>query len=211
MKIFTESQVKNTKEKFQNELIRRNRIKKDNDIFNAWYYGGITYNGIKDIRYLFNEHEDEYEDIKYLFNENEDVDENKESPSKSIIVDIKNKLSKNGHKLMKKGLYYVEEMKTLGPAEVKNIKVKLIIFKNELIRKNRINNSTKKILTIAMEILNKYLLNENEDKDIKRDAYYTEQIKKNKIKTTYKEDIKRGLYYVEKMSNLSISDTKNIK
>ena len=160
---------------------------------------------------MFNEHEDEYEDIKYLFNENEDVDENKESPSKSIIVDIKNKLSENGHKLIKKGLYYVEEMKTLGPAEVKKIKVKLIIFKNELIRKNRINNSTKKILTITMEILNKYLLNENEDKDIKRDAYYTEQIKKNKIKTTYKEDIKRGLYYVEKMNNLSISDTKNIK
>ena len=56
-------------------------------------------------------------------------------------------------------------------------------------------------------------------KDIKRDAYYAEKIKKNKIKTTYKEspfksiiqDIKRGLYYVEKMNNLSTLDIKNIK
>ena len=67
------------------------------------------------------------------------------------------------------------------------------------------------------------MFNENEDKitckDIKRDAYYAEKIKKNKIKTTYKEspfksiieDIKRGLYYVEKMNNLSTSDIKNIK
>ena len=65
--------------------------------------------------------------------------------------------------------------------------------------------------------------NENEDKithkNIKRDAHYTEKIKKNKIETTYKEssfksiieDIKRGLYYVEKMNNLSASDIKNIK
>ena len=53
MKKFKESQVNNIKEKltkFQNELIRKNRIKKDNDIYNAWYYGSITYNGIKDIR-----------------------------------------------------------------------------------------------------------------------------------------------------------------
>ena len=65
--------------------------------------------------------------------------------------------------------------------------------------------------------------NENEDKlthkDIKRDAYYAEKFKKNKIKTTYEEspfksiieDIKRGLCYVEKMNNLSTSDIKNIK
>ena len=76
----------------------------------------------EDIKYLFNENEDEYEDIKYLFNENEDVDEDKEFPSKSIIVDIKNSLSKNGDKLIKRGLYYVEEMKNLGPAEVKKSK-----------------------------------------------------------------------------------------
>ena len=66
-----------------------------------------------------------------MFNEYED----KESPFKSIIVDIRNKLSKNGDKLIKTGLCYVEEMKSLGSAEIKE---KLITFKNELIRKNRI-------------------------------------------------------------------------
>ena len=108
MKELTESQAKNIKEKlikFKNELIRKNRIKKDNDIYNACYYGSITHNGIKDIRYLFNEDEDEDEgikDIRYLFNEKEDKITYKESPFKSIIVDIRNKLSKNGDKLIKK-------------------------------------------------------------------------------------------------------------
>ena len=46
--------------------------------------------------------------------------------------------------MIKKGLYYVEEIKSLGSAEIKNIKEKLIIFKNELIRKNKINNRIKK-------------------------------------------------------------------
>ena len=50
-------------------------------------------------------------------------------------------------------------MKSLGSAEIKNIKEKLIIFKNELIRKNRINNRIKIILTITMEILNTKVLN----------------------------------------------------
>ena len=77
---------------------------------------------------------------------NEDEDEDKESLLKSIIADIRNKLSKNGDKLIKKGLYYVEEMKSLGSAEIKNITEKLIIFKNELITKNRINNRIKKNL-----------------------------------------------------------------
>ena len=62
----------------------------------------------------------------------------KESPFNSIIEDIKDKLSKNGDKLIKKGLYYAEEMKKLTELQVKNIKGKLIIFKNKLIRKNRI-------------------------------------------------------------------------
>ena len=56
MKELTEPQVKIIKEKlikFKNELIKKNRIKKDN----AWYYGGIIYNVIKDIRYLFDEDE----------------------------------------------------------------------------------------------------------------------------------------------------------
>ena len=139
MKKLTESQVNSIKEKllkFKNELITKNkinnRIKKDLN----------NYNGIKDIGFLFTEYEDEYEDIRYLLNEYEDVDEDKitykESPFKSIIVDIGNKLSKNGDKLIKQGLYYVEEMKSLGSAEIKNIKEKLIIFKNELIRRNKV-------------------------------------------------------------------------
>ena len=93
MKKLTESQVNSIKEKllkFKNELIMKNkinnRIKKDLN----------NYNGIKDIGFLFNEYEDEYEDIRYLLNEYEDVDEDKitykESPFKSIIVDIGNKL-----------------------------------------------------------------------------------------------------------------------
>ena len=131
-------------------------------------------------------------------------------------------------------------MKSLGSAEIKNIKEKLIIFINELIRKIRVKkdldnyNGIKHIRYLFNEedIYNgindvKYFFegiasngiafNENEDKDIERDAYYAEKIKK--IKTTYKEspfksiiqDIKRGLYYAEKMSNLSTSDIKNIK
>ena len=108
MEKLTESQAKNIKEKlikFQNELKRKNRIKKDRDIYNAWYYGSITYNGIKDIRYLFNEDEDN------------NVDEYRtKSPFKSIVADIRNKLSRNGDKLIKKGLYYVEEIKSLGSA-----------------------------------------------------------------------------------------------
>ena len=67
MKILTESQVKSIKEKlikFKDELIRKNRIKKYKVIYNAWYYGGITYNGIKDITYLLKEDEDE--DIKNI-------------------------------------------------------------------------------------------------------------------------------------------------
>ena len=77
-------------------------------------------------------------------------------------------------------------MKSLGSAEIKNIKEKLIIFKNELIRKNRINNRIKKDLDDYNGIKDtKYLFNENEDKDIKRNAYYAEKIKK--TETTYKE------------------------
>ena len=70
MKKLTGSQVNNIKEKlikFENELIWKNIIKKDNDIYNVWHYGGITYNAIKDIRYLFNEYEDEdVKDILYF-------------------------------------------------------------------------------------------------------------------------------------------------
>ena len=70
----------------------------------------------------------------------------KESPFKSIIQDVRNKLSKNGDKLIKKGLYYAEKNEELTESQVKNIEGKLIIFKNELISKNEINNRIKKNL-----------------------------------------------------------------
>ena len=78
---------------------------------------------------MFNEDKDEDED--------NDVYENKltykESPFKPIIVDVRNKLSKNGNKLIKRGLYYVEEMKEYTEPHVNNIKEKLIGFKKNLI------------------------------------------------------------------------------
>ena len=40
--------------------------------------------------------------------------------------------------MIKKGLCYAEKMKELTEPQVKSIKEKLIKFKNELIRKNRI-------------------------------------------------------------------------
>ena len=76
---------------------------------------------------LFNEDADEDEDIKdirYLFNEdaNNDLDEGKitykEFQFQSIIADIRNKLSKSGDEMIKKALYYVEEMKKLTESQV---------------------------------------------------------------------------------------------
>ena len=64
--------------------------------------------------------------------------EDKITYKESIIQDIRNKLSENGSKLIKKGLYYVEKMKELTESQVKIIKEKLIKFQNGLIRKNRI-------------------------------------------------------------------------
>ena len=59
----------------------------------------------------------------------------------------------------------------------------------------------------------------NEDKITHKDTYCAEKIKKNKIKTSYKEfpfksiieDIKRGLYYVEKKNYLSIYQHQILK
>ena len=108
MKELTESQAKNIKEKLiksKDELIRKNkinnRIKKDLN----------NYNSIKDIRYLFNEYKYEYEDIRYLLNEYEDIDEDKVFPFKSIIVDIRNKFSKNGDKLIEKVFIMLKKLK----------------------------------------------------------------------------------------------------
>ena len=100
MKELTNLQVKSFKEnliKFKNDLIMKNRInnriKTDFDCF----YGKNKFKGVKDIRYLFNE-----------------------SPFKSIITDIRSNISKRGHKLIKNGLKYAEEMKDLTYSQVKS-------------------------------------------------------------------------------------------
>ena len=82
--------------------------------------------------------------------------------------------------MIKRGLYYVEKVKELTESQVNNIKEKLIKFKNELIRKNKINNRIKKDLNNCNGIKDircffnededehediRYLFNENEDKD----------------------------------------------
>ena len=78
-----------------------NRIKKDFD----GYYGKNKFKDVKDIKYLSNEEDKSvHEDIRYLFNE---------SPLQSIISDIRSNISKEGHKLIKNGLKYTEEMKDL--------------------------------------------------------------------------------------------------
>ena len=103
-----------------------NRIKNDVD----GYYGKNKFKGVKDIRYLFNEEDESaHEDIKYLFNE---------SPFKSMITDIRSNLSKKGHKLIKNGPKYADEMKDLTYSQVKSFKEKFIKFNNDLIKKNKI-------------------------------------------------------------------------
>ena len=61
-----------------------------------------------------------------------------ESPFKSIITDIRSNPSKRGHKLIKIGLKYTEEMKDLTYSQVKSFKETLIKFNNDLIKKNKI-------------------------------------------------------------------------
>ena len=57
-----------------------------------------------------------------MFNEDDDEDEDKitykEFTFKSINVDIRIKLLKNADKLIKKGFYFVEEMKKLTESQV---------------------------------------------------------------------------------------------
>ena len=57
-----------------------------------------------------------------MFNEDKNEDEDKitykEFTSKSINVDIRIKLLKNGDKLIKKGFYLVEEVKKLTESQV---------------------------------------------------------------------------------------------
>ena len=140
--------------KFKNDLIMKNkinnRIKKD---FHC-YYGKNKFKGVKDIRYLLNEEDESTnEDIRYLFNEEDESAEGdikylfNESPFKSIITDIRSNLSKRGHKLIKNGLKYAEEMKELTKSQVKSFKEKLIAFNNDLIKKIKL----RKILMIIMK------------------------------------------------------------
>ena len=137
MKELTNSKVKGFKEnliKSKNDLIMKNKInngiKKDFD----GYYGKNKFKGVKNIRYLFSEEEDEsaHEDIKYLFNE---------CPFKSIITDIRSNLRKREHNLIKNGLKYAEEMKDLTYSQVQSFKEKLIKFNNDLIKKNKIKKN----------------------------------------------------------------------
>ena len=67
-----------------------------------------------------------------------------ESPFKSIIADIRSKLSKKGYKLIKNDVKYAEEIKELTNSQVKSFKENLIKFKNDLVMKNKINNIIKK-------------------------------------------------------------------
>ena len=46
-------------------------------------------------------------------------------------------LSKRGHKLIKNGLKYTEEMKDLTYSQVQSFKEKLIKFNNDLIKENK--------------------------------------------------------------------------
>ena len=144
MQELTNLQVKSFKDnliKFKNDLIKKkkinNRVKKDSNN----HYKRNKFKSVKDIRYLFNEKEDEssHEDTRYLFSEEDEFAH--ESPSKSIIVDITSNLSRRGHKLIKNGLKYVEEMKDLTYSQIKSFKEKLIMFNNDLIKKNKIKKN----------------------------------------------------------------------
>ena len=132
MKHLTKLQVKTFKEnliKFKNDLIKKNkinnRIKKD---FNN-YYERNKFKGAKDIRYFFSKEDDfAHEDIRYLFDE---------SLFKLIIADIRSNFPKRGHKLIKIGLKYVDEMKDLTYSQIKRFTEKLIRFNIDLIKKNK--------------------------------------------------------------------------
>ena len=103
----------------------------------------------------------------------------KESTFKSIIEGIK------------RGLYYVEKMKNLSTSDIKNIKEKLINFKNELFKNN--NSKIKRNLNEFKGIKYiRYLF--NEDKNKKSDFYKTEKMK-NKIVSGIKIKKDRNLYH----------------
>ena len=99
----------------------------------------------------------------------------KKSPFKSIVEGTK------------RGLYYVEKMNNLSTSDIKNIKEKLVEFKNELFNNN--NGKIKKDLNECKGIkYSTYLF--NEDKSKESDLYKTEKLK-NKIVSEIK--IKKDL------------------
>ena len=142
----------------------------------------------------------------------------KKSPFKSIVEGTK------------RGLYYVEKMNNLSTSDIKNIKEKLVEFKNELFNNN--NGKIKKDLNECKGIkYSTYLF--NEDKSKESDLDKTEKLK-NKIvseikikkdlneykgikgiRYLFKDNIYKGVidiryllnedYYVKKL------DSKNIK
>ena len=95
----------------------------------------------------------------------------KESPYKSVIEDIK------------RGLYYVEKMSNLSALDIKNIKEKLVKFKNELCNNN-----------------NKIKKDPNERKDIKYIRYLFNEDKNKKT----------NLYKAKKMKNLAVKNIKHL-
>ena len=111
-------------------------------------------------------------------------------------------------------------MKKLTESQVKNIKEKLIKFKYELIRKNKINNEIKKDLHDyngntkykGIEDI-KYLFNEEDIYNDINDIQYL--FNENEDKITHKEspfksiieDIKRDTYYAEKIKKNKIKIT----
>ena len=232
MKELTNLQVKGFKEnliKFKNYLIKKNkinnRVKKDSD--NC--YERNKFKGVKDIRYLFNEKEDEsaHEDIRYLFSEEDDCAH--ESPFKSIIADIRSNLPKRGHKLIKNGLKYAEEMKESTNLQLKSFKKNLIKFKNDLTEKTKVNNKVNKNSNNCYR-RNKfkgikdirYLFNEEEDDSIYEDIKYLfnedespfksiiADIRSNLPKRGHKL-IKNGLKYAEEMKDLTYYQIKSFK
>ena len=69
----------------------------------------------------------------------------KESPFKSIILDIRSILPKKGCKKIKRTLKYIEEVKELTFLQIENAENNLIKLKNDSIKKFKKNNKIKKV------------------------------------------------------------------
>ena len=184
---------------------------------------------------------------KYLFNENKDYYEDKITHKESIIEDIKRdtyyaeKIKKYKIKItqkespfrsviedIKRGLYCVVKMLNLSTSDIKNIKEKLVKFKNKLFNNNKIKKDPNEFIDIKYI---RHLFNEVKNK--KSDLYKIQKMKKIAIKKIknikdlneykgikgirylFNDNIYNGIadirylfnedYYVEK------SDSKNIK